>query len=519
VQNGTAGGSAAWTKDGSGLYYTRYPHDAERAKEDMEFYQQIWFHKLGTPTETDTYVIGKDFPRIAEVAMETSPDGNAVLATVANGDGGEFEHFVAGADGKFAQLSKFEDKWADATFGADNSLYVLTRKDAPRGQIARIARPYKKPEIVVPQGDGVIEQFAATAHTLYVGELLGGPSRLRAFALGPQAKAAPQEIALPPVSSIGELARPHEGDDVVYRAQSYTEPAAYFRWDAKKKTTTKTALFQTTPANMSDVEVTRETCTSKDGTKVPLSVVKKKGLALDGSHPALLTGYGGYAVSRKPRFRPITRLWLDAGGVWAEANLRGGGEMGEEWHLSGNLTKKQNVFDDFYACEKYLVDSKVTTADKLAIMGGSNGGLLMGATLVQHPEAARAVISLVGIYDMLRVELSPNGAFNVTEYGTVKKEDQFRALYAYSPFHNVKDGTAYPSVMMLTGANDPRVDPYHSRKFTARLQAATSSGRPVLLRTSDATGHGIGTPLAAEIEEDADIYAFLLRELGAALPQ
>jgi prolyl oligopeptidase len=529
VHNGTAGGSASWNKDGTGFYYTRYPRESERPKADTEFYQQVYFHKLGTTEDKDTYVLGKELPRIAEIVLFTSPDGGAVLAAVANGDGGEVEHFVIGADGKPTQLSRFEDKWADALFGADNALYVLSRADAPRGKILRLARPYaasaaraqKGTEVIVPQGDGTIEQFTATAHTLYVGELLGGPSRLRAYALGgPAGKAVPQEIALPKVSSVAEVVRSNAGDDLWYRAQSYTEPPAYYRWDAKKKTAVKTALFQTTPAKMDDVDVSRETCTSKDGTKIPINILRKKSAQQDGSNPTMLMGYGGYAVSRKPRFRAISRLFLDAGGIVAEANIRGGGEFGEEWHTAGNLTKKQNVFDDFYACETYLVTSKWTSPEKLAIMGGSNGGLLMGATLTQHPEAARAVVSLVGIYDMLRVELSPNGAFNVTEFGTVKKEPEFKALFAYSPFHNTKDVATYPSVLMLTGANDPRVDPYHSRKFTARLQeAAMTSGnkRPVLLRTSDATGHGIGTPLAAEIEEDADIYGFLLHELGAKL--
>jgi prolyl oligopeptidase len=245
-----------------------------------------------------------------------------------------------------------------------------------------------------------------------------------------------------------------------------------------------------------------------------LNVLRKRGIALDGSHPALLTGYGGYGVNRTPRLRPMNRLWLDQGGVWAEGNLRGGGELGEAWHEAGKLANKQNVFDDFYACAKTLADKGYTKPEHLGIMGGSNGGLLMGAEIVQHPDAYRAVVSLVGIYDMLRVELTPNGAFNVTEFGSVKDEKLFRALYAYSPYHHVKDGVAYPAVLLMTGANDPRVDPYNSRKFAARLQAATSSDRPILLRASADTGHGIGTPLAAEIDEDADIYAFLMNELG-----
>ena len=320
------------------------------------------------------------------------------------------------------------------------------------------------------------------------------------------------ELPVPPVSSVTSAVR--VGDDLLVRIESYVEPPAWYRYRASEHRLVKTAMAKAPPADMSDIEVVRETCTSKDGTKVPMSILRKKGTKLDGSNPTLLTGYGGFGVSRKPRLRPWYRAWLEQGGVFAEANLRGGGELGAAWHDSGKLTKKQNVFDDFAACAKSLVDLGYTKPERLAVTGRSNGGLLMGAELVQHPEMFRAVVSGVGIYDMLRVELHPNGAFNVTEYGTVKDEAQFRALHAYSPLHNVKDGTAYPAVLFMTGANDPRVDPYHSRKMTARLQLATTSDRPILLRASSDVGHGMGTPLAAEIEETSDLLAFLFHELG-----
>src|SRR4029077_2739420 len=228
-----------------------------------------------------------------------------------------------------------------------------------------------------------------------------------------------------------------------------------------------------------------------------------------------LNGYGGYRISLKPFFAPNWRLWLDAGGGRVGANLRGGGEYGEEWHRAGNLTKKQNVFDDFEACARHLVEVGYTRQGNLAILGGRNGGLLMGAALVQHPELFRAVVSFVGIYDMLRSEaITTNAVFNITEFGTVKDADQFKALYAYSPYHHVVDGTAYPAVLFLTGANDPRVNPANSRKMTARLQAATSSKRPVFLRTSSTTGHGIDSSLDEQIEEGADVWAFLFDQLG-----
>jgi prolyl oligopeptidase len=215
-----------------------------------------------------------------------------------------------------------------------------------------------------------------------------------------------------------------------------------------------------------------------------------------------------------PRYNPDLKLWLEHGGVYALANLRGGGEFGEDWHRSGNLTKKQNVFDDFIACAEFLIKRKYTNPRKLAIEGGSNGGLLMGAILTQRPELFRAVVSHVGIYDMLRVEHDPNGAFNVTEFGSVKDPEQFKALYGYSPFHHVKDGTRYPAVLLLTGANDGRVNPYHSKKMAARLQAATASGEPVLLRVTFDGGHGIGRSVSQKVNEEADVYAFLFSRLG-----
>jgi prolyl oligopeptidase len=278
----------------------------------------------------------------------------------------------------------------------------------------------------------------------------------------------------------------------------------------------KTALVNASPVSFTDIEVTRESATSKDGTKIPLNIVRKKGTKPDGNNPTLLYGYGGYGISMQPNFDFAKRLWFDRGGVYVVANIRGGGEFGEEWHKAGNLTKKQNVFDDFAAAAEYLIKEKWTCPEKLAIQGGSNGGLLMGAMIAQHPELMGAVVSSVGIYDMLRVELAPNGAFNVTEFGTVKDPEQFKALYAYSPYHHVVDGAKYPSILMMTGANDGRVAPYHSRKMVARLDEANKSNNPILLRTSLSAGHGIGTALSERIKQQADMYSFLFAQLGMA---
>jgi prolyl oligopeptidase len=275
----------------------------------------------------------------------------------------------------------------------------------------------------------------------------------------------------------------------------------------------KTALVNTSPVSFTDIEVTRELATSKDGTKIPLNIIRRKGTKPDGNNPTLLYGYGGYSISMSPNFEFTRRLWFDRGGVYVVANIRGGGEFGEEWHKAGNLTKKQNVFDDFAAAAEYLIKQKWTRPEKLALLGGSNGGLLMGAMITQHPDLMRAVVSAVGIYDMLRVELAPNGAFNVTEFGTVKDPEQFKALYAYSPYHHVVDGTKYPSILMMTGANDGRVAPYHSRKMVARLDEANKSSNPILLRTSSSAGHGIGTALSERIKQLADQYSFLFAQL------
>jgi prolyl oligopeptidase len=250
-----------------------------------------------------------------------------------------------------------------------------------------------------------------------------------------------------------------------------------------------------------------------------MTILMRKGTKLDGSNPVLLDGYGGYGISITPFFvGAFGRLWLDRGGVQVFANLRGGAEYGESWHIGGNLLNKQNVFDDFAACAQHLIDARYTSPEHLAFEGGSNGGLLMGAELTQHPQIARVVLTFVGIYDMLRVELDPNGTFNVTEFGTVKDPALFKALYAYSPYHHVQAGVKYPAVLLVTGDNDHRVNPIHSRKMTAALQAATASGLPVMLRTNANAGHGVSTDKDEALEEQADIYSFLFAQLGIQMP-
>jgi prolyl oligopeptidase len=513
VQYPTAGGSAAWNADATGIYYTRFPRNGERPEADLNFFQQVYFHKLGTPDTEDTYSIGKDFPRIAEIILESSRDGRYVLASVANGDGGDFVHYLLGSDGSWKQITQFGDQIKAARLGRDNAMYLLSRNAAPRGKVLRL--PLETPELskaveIVPTGEPVIQQIVPTADALFLGDLLGGPSQIRRFSLDGKGETI---IPIPKISAVQEIVGLEDGS-LLFRDQSYTEPATWFDCAREKTEPVKTALRTTSPVSFADIEVKRELATSKDGTKIPLNIIFRKGMKRDGQNPTLLYGYGGYGISMSPNFEFTRRLWFDHGGVYVVANIRGGGEFGEDWHKAGNLTKKQNVFDDFAGAAEYLIKEKYTRPEKLAIQGGSNGGLLMGAMITQHPDLMRAVVSQVGIYDMLRVELAPNGAFNVTEFGTVKDPDQFKALYAYSPYHHAVDGTKYPSILMMTGANDGRVAPYHSRKMVARLDEANKSQNPILLRTSSSAGHGIGTALNERIKQLADIYAFLFAQLG-----
>src|SRR5438874_3642096 len=513
VQYPTAGGSAAWNADGTGVYYTRFPRKGERPDADLNFYQHVYFHKIGTPDSEDTYSIGKDFPRIAEIALEAARDGKYVLATVANGDGGDFAHYLLAPDGTWKQITQFSDEIKIARLGRDNALYLVSRAGAPRGKILRL--PLDVPELknaaeIIAAGDAVIEHIAPGSDALFVGDLLGGPSQIRRFDLNGKNETA---IPIPQISAVQEMLALEDGS-LLLRDIIYTEPATGFNYPTQTTDPVKTALRSTSPVSFADIEVRREFATSKDGTKIPLNILYRKGMKRDGNNPTLLYAYGGYGISMSPSFDFTRRLWFDRGGVYVVANIRGGGEFGEEWHKAGNLTKKQNVFDDFAAADEYLIKEKYTRPEKLAIQGGSNGGLLMGAMITQHPDLFRAVVSSVGIYDMLRVELAPNGAFNVTEFGTVKDPEQFKALNAYSPYHHVVDGTKYPSVLMMTGANDGRVAPYHSRKMTARLLAANKSENRILLRTSSSAGHGTGTALSKRPKQLADTYAFLFAQLG-----
>ena len=525
VQFPTGGGSLAWRRDLSGFWYTRYP-GMERPEEDRRFFQQVYYHHMGDDPSKDTYVLGKDFPKVAEITLKNHGDPDRVLVTVANGDGGEFAHYVITPGNHVRQLTRFADQVVAATIDADGTIYMVSQQDAPRGKI--LVLPANDPtlahaKVLVPQTEVVIqrggefggEPVVVTPTALYVRELIGGPSRVAIFDHVGHPKGT---LPLPEVSSVQEVESLGDGT-LLYSVQTYLQPPYFERYTEADARASDTALRQTSPVSFDDAEVIRDFAQSKDGTRVPVNIIRRKNTKLDGSNPVLLTGYGGYAVNLSPSFLgPGTHLWLDAGGVFVIANLRGGGEFGEEWHKAGMLTHKQNVFDDFIGAAQYLIGRHYTTPERLAITGGSNGGLLMGAVLTQHPELFRAVASRVGIYDMLRVELDPNGAFNTTEFGSVKNPEQFKALYAYSPYHHVAGGTRYPAIFMATGETDGRVNPAHSRKMIARLQAAATADRPVYLSINSHAGHGIGSSLSIRVNQSADLYAFLFAQLGMGLP-
>lgn len=521
VNQGTAGGDLAWLPDDSGFYYTRYPRPGERPDADLQFYQQVWQHTLGTSADADKQVLGADLPRIAAIRLIVDPLSGRLLVWVQNGDSGRFAMYLRQADGEWDQFSEFGDGAIQAEFGPDNALYVMSLDGAPRGKLLRLDA--SDPDLataaeIVPEGEAAMSHSFYYRHSptlvvvgdrIYLVFQVGGPNELRVFTLDGTPVDSPEQLD---VSTIYGLS-PAGGSDVYFENGSYVAMGDWYRFESDDGVTTKLAISAESPVDYSDVEVVREFATSKDGTRVPVNILLPKGFKKDGSAAILVTGYGGYGLSRTPSLSMSRHILFENGMVFAQANIRGGGEYGETWHRQGNLTNKQNVFDDFAAVIRYLVDEGYASPDRVAILGGSNGGLLMGATMAQNPDLAAAVVSHVGVYDMLRVENDPNGQFNIPEFGTVKDPEQFAALYAYSPYHNIVDGVQYPPTLLPTGANDPRVNPAHSRKFTARLQGAQEGGGTVLLRTSGDTGHGGGTPLNEVIDLQSDQYAFIFHYL------
>jgi prolyl oligopeptidase len=525
VQHPTAGGSLAWAADGKGFFYTRYP-GADAPTDERRFNMQVYFHKLGGDWKADPLALGKKdgLEKVSEVFLDNRFNLPTVMAMVQRGDGNVWAFYVLRQDGAPVRVGDYGDGVVYASFGPDGAIYGISRQDSPNGKIVKLDAPtpdgLKQAKVIVPESDvailsGGAEEgeldLAFSRKLLFVRDIVGGPNQVRVFGLDGKPAG---KLPLPEIAANDEIV-PLNNGNVLFDVSTYLRPRYYALWNPKTGKTRETAIRIISPVHFNDSVVTRGFATSKDGTKIPVNIIMKKGTRLDGENPTLLYGYGGYGISMTPSFLGATwRLWLDAGGIYAVANIRGGSEYGDRWHREGMLTQKQNVFDDFAAAAQYLIDEHYTSHVKLALLGGSNGGLLMGAEITQHPELARAVVSAVGIYDMIRSELDPNGSFNTTEYGTVKDPDEFKALYAYSPYHHVVAGTRYPAVLMLTGATDGRVNPMQSRKFCAALQAATSSGLPILLRTSMKSGHGYGTSLDERISQLTDELSFLFDQLG-----
>ena len=528
VQRGTGGGDVAWRPDGKVIYYTRYPAPGEKPDDERDFWLQVYAHTLGAPAAKDRYELGKDLPKIAEIKLDVDGRGR-VLASVQKGDGGIFRHYLRAPGGGWKQLTDWGDGITTISFGAaGGDLFAVSIKDAPRGKILRWpakATSARAAKVIVPEGDDAIvtsyfddEGLVVTKDRLFAVVQQGGPTALRSFSLS----GTSMPIAgLPAIASMAVSPQPL-GDDVLVWSTSYVTPPSWRRYAPAKGTLTVVdAISPKPPGSLAGWEVRRELATSKDGTKVPVSIVWRTGAPQDGSVPCLITGYGGFGISSSPAYAGDRLPLLRRGMCLIEVNMRGGGEFGEAWHRAGMLTRKQNVFDDFAAAIEYAQAQHYTSPERTIIIGGSNGGLLMGALITQHPELVAAAVTKAGIYDMLRVELTTNGQFNTTEFGTVKEQGGFAALYAYSPYHHVVKGTRYPAVLFTTGANDPRVAPWQSRKMVAALQEAQEGSAPILLRTSNTSGHGMGTSLDDRIDELAHVAAFILAQAGVpvrALP-
>lgn len=527
VQAPTAGGSVAWNPDSTGFFYTRYPRPGERPAAELHLHQQVYYHRLGTPQTSDIYEFGKELPPIAKIRLQSSPVRPHILASVANGDGGEYAHYLREPSGPWRRIADFKDQVRRVEFGrdplyiewgSDPGLYLLSFRGAPRGQILRIsldAADLSAATTILPEGEHVIMDFKPAASGLCLVHMKGGPT---AFGYLDYFDNIVRTIEERTPTAIREMVVT-EGDDILFRVETFTEPYEWLRYNPSrhKDRLESTPLVGRSPVSFSDVEVLREMVGSKDGTLIPLNIIRKRGTQLQGGNPVILSGYGCFGVSQTPQFDVTRRLWLDQGGIFAIANLRGGGEYGVGWHQAGALASKQNVFDDLAACAAFLVRSNYTRAAKLALHGADSGGLVAAAALTQHPQQIRAMVAHSGLYDMVRAELEPKGAFHATEFGTVASSEQFKVLFGYSPYHRVVDQTAYPAVLMMAAENEERSRALQSRKMAARLQSATSSPHPVLLRIS---GSGDGAAAQADgVEQLADVYTFLLNQLDVEFSQ
>jgi prolyl oligopeptidase len=508
---------ASWTNDNQGFFYSRYDEPNEKTKlEDVNYYQKLFYHKLGTSQTEDTLIYQRPDQKEWGFGGGVTEDGHYLVISVWLGTDSKNLFFYKDLTNQNAEvvelIKEFEANYSFID-NDDTVFYFRTDLDAPRAKV--IAIDSKNPEKsawqeIIPEAVETLESVGILNNQFVADYLKDAHSQVKIFDLN---GTFVREVELPGLGSVGGFNGKRHDTETFYSFTSYTTPPTIYRYDIVSG---KSQVFRQAKVdfNPADYETKQVFYHSKDNTQVPMFITHKKGIKLDGNNPTYLYAYGGFNISITPSFSVSSLVWLEMGGVYAVPNLRGGGEYGEEWHQGGMKLKKQNVFDDFIAAAEWLIGNGYTKSDKLAIAGGSNGGLLVGACMTQRPDLFGAALPAVGVMDMLRFHKFTIGWAWVAEYGSPDNLEEFKALYAYSPLHNLKPGTAYPATMITTADHDDRVVPAHSFKFAAALQAAHTGENPVLIRIETKAGHGAGKPTAKIIEEAADKWAFLVRTLN-----
>jgi prolyl oligopeptidase len=514
----TRAASLAWKPDNSGFFYTRYPKKGDVPEGQEVYHRRVFYHALGADPAQDPLIFGDGRDPEAWPNVNLSEDGRWLLIDEGYG-WTKTEMFLQDLTSKNPPVEITAGK--EFVYGADffqGKLYITTNEDAPRYRVfvADTANPKRENwKELIPQSDAVLQNASVTGGKLLAQYEHNATSELKLFGLDGKKLA---DIPLPAIGDVFSVSGRYDRDEIFFGFQSYTVPPSIYRVDLPGIKSALWAKVDAPSIDPSAYDVQQVWYASKDGTKVPMFVVSKKGIEKNGKNPTLLYGYGGFNISLKPTFNRSMYLWMEHGGIYAVANLRGGSEFGEDWHRAGMLEKKQNVFDDFIAAGEFLIAQKYTDRDHLAIYGGSNGGLLMGAMITQRPDLFRAVVCAVPLLDMLRYQNFQIAKLWIPEYGSADDAKQFDWLYAYSPYHHVKAGVEYPAILFMTGDTDTRVDPMHAKKMAALMQAdaknGTSRDRPILLRIETKAGHGQGKPVNKQIEESTDMYSFLFWQLG-----
>jgi prolyl oligopeptidase len=513
--------SIAWTRAGDGFYYTRFPAPGSVAAGDENYFNRVYFHRLGDPQERDTLIIEKPGERETVFGVEISDDDRWAVVTAYRGSSDKSEVYLLDRQAPGARPEPLFTGYSAAYAfieSAGGRLLFRTDESAPLGRIISVdpGEAGAGAAEIVPESEDKLATALIVHDTIVVSYLHNASDRIRMFELS---GAPAGGIDLPSIGSVTGISGRPADDEMFIGFTSFTSPPASFRYDFETRQLTPfdvrvgTGASRGPEMNLGDCQIDQVWYPSKDGTKISMFLVHRKDMPRDGNRPVLLTGYGGFNISLTPGFDPGNFVLLDKGGIYAVANLRGGGEYGEAWHEAGMLERKQNVFDDFIAAAEWLVSSGHSKRERIAIEGGSNGGLLTGAVMVQRPDRIGAVVCRVPVVDMLRYHLFTVGRFWISEYGSSDDATQFRYLYEYSPLHQVRDGVAYPPILITTADTDDRVSPGMAKKFAARLQAADADDTPVLIRVETKAGHGAGKPVSKMIEEDADIFAFLFKYL------